>query len=406
MNRWLLLFCLFVLMQVECSWGAVASPAHVAGPKRLLVVQVSFKDVAPAVARQGVLKKVEKIDRYLQTASYAKVSLLPRLAGWYELPGALGDYRVSPYNYHVDKGRVRKLLAEALGAARADGFALADYDLIWVLVGARTEPGKGYGMIAYCANPGMLSMSRQAAMRFEKIDLAGGGTYCGPVVVSAENAHVGHVAHDLLHALGGAKDAKRVVPDLYDFKLQSNPPRGVPMSPELFAIHAGPWGIMSQHFIDKRSPPPLPLAFTRIQLGWIGGDQIVEAKPAEERTVTLAPLSAGTGVLVVRVRLGASKYLLLENRQPFSADAVLPGHGLIVSLVDESKPEGGGIVKVVDADPATKTLYDAAFVPGQGKRSVFVSDRLDTAIWVRSREDDGSLRIIMTTPEKIGGLVR
>ena len=406
MNRWSFLFCLLILLQVHCAWAGVASPANVAGPQKLLVVHVCFKGVAPAITPQDILKKTDKIDRYLQAASYGKVSLLPRLAGWYELPGTLGDYRVSPYNYQVDKGRVRKLLSEALGAARADGVRLGEYDLVWILVGARTEPGKGYGMIAYCANPGMLSMSRQARMRFESVDLAGGGTFSGPVVVSAENAHVGHVAHDMLHALGGAKDEKRAVPDLYDFKLQSNPPRGVPMSPELFAIHAGPWGIMSQHFIDKRSPPPHPLAFTRIQLGWIGGDQIVDAIPGEERRITLAPLAAGAGVLAVRIRLGASRYLLLENRQPLSGDAVLPGRGLIVSLVDETKAEGGGIVKVMDANPATKTLYDAAYAPGQGDRSVFVAKRADTAVWVQSREDDGSLRIVMSTPEKIGGLVR
>ncbi len=404
MNRWLCLACLVFLLQAEWCGAGVAPPRSITGPKTLLIIAVRFKDAAPGVALEDVMAKAGKVGQYVRAASYGKVSLEPRLAGWYQLPGSLADYRVSPYNYKVDKGRVRKLLARALGAARADGVDPAAHDLVWVLVGARTEPGKGYGMIAYCANPGMLSMSLLGNMRLEEIELAGGGTYQGPVVVSAENSHVGHVAHDLLHALGGAEGGDRVVPDLYDFQLQSNPPAGAPMLPEVFAIHAGPWGIMSQHFIDKQSPPPHPLAFTRIQLGWIEPGQVVDALPGEERRVVLAPLSGGTGTLAVRIRLGDKRFVLLENRQPLGKDAILPGHGLIVSRVDETLAEGGGIVKVVDAVPETKTLYDAAFTPGGGPRGAFVDKRAGLAVLVRSLGPDGSLDILLTTPDKLAAV--
>ncbi|MBI2014910.1 MAG: hypothetical protein HYS77_05155, partial [Candidatus Rokubacteria bacterium] len=66
------------------------------------------------------------------------------------------------------------------------------------VVGAHTEPGTGYGMIAYAANPGMLTGVRRGRVDLDRIALAGGGTYAGGVVVSAENAHPGHVVHDLL----------------------------------------------------------------------------------------------------------------------------------------------------------------------------------------------------------------
>lgn len=405
MFRWLCLAVFLFQLQTPCAWPGVAPPARTLGPKKLLILAVRFKDATPAVSLDDVLAKAEKIDRYVRSASYAKASLAPTVAGWYELPGSLADYRISPYNYKVDKGRVRKLLGAALGAARDDGVRVEDHDLVWVMVGARTQPGKGYGMIAYCANPGMLSMGPQARMRFEDVPVAGGGTFRGAAVVSAENAHVGHVAHDLLHALGGAGGGNRVVPDLYDFKLQSNPPKGVEMSPEIFAIHAGPWGIMSQHFIDKQSPPPHPLAFTRIQLGWVGADQVLDLRPGQEREVTLAPLASGQGTLAVRIRLGPSRYLLLENRQPIAADAVLPGHGLIVSRVDETRAEGGGIVTVVDARPETKTLYDAAFVPGAGAGGAFVDKRAGVAVLVRLRDADGSLDVLVTSPDKVGRLL-
>ena len=390
----------WLLVLVAPSWAGVAAPADVSGRQKLLVVAVRFADVEPMVSLQDIETKSSKVNRYLQAASYGKVSLSARLTGWYQLPGKLADYRVSPHNYQVERWKVRKLLSEALGAARADGADPSAFDQVWIVVGARTQPGKGYGMIAYCANPGLLTEDMRRGIYFEKVDLAGGGSYRGPAVVSAENAHVGHVAHDLLHALGGAKDGKRAVADLYDFYLQSNPPVGVAMTPALFAIHAGPWGIMSQHFIARTSPPPLPLAFTRIQLGWIKDDQIVDLQPGEERQMMLYPLASGKGTLVVRIRLSATKYLLLENRQPISADASLPAFGLVVSRINEKEAEGGGIVKVVDSTPATKTLDDAPFIPEDPARNVFKDDGLDIGVVVLSKEDSGNLGILVTSAER------
>ncbi len=418
MIRWLALSFLLLPLLAAPSWAGVAQPTTVVGMKKLLVVAVRFKGVEPDVSLHDIADKASKVARYIGAASYEKVKLSPRVVGWYVLPGSVADYQVSPYNYQVDGERVRKLLSKALGAARANGVNLADYDQIWIDVGVRTRPGKGYGMIAYCANPGMLSghkrkgvlfgygQTRQIDFRNEEVDLAGGGSYAGPAVVSAENSHVGHVAHDLLHALGGTKDGKRVVPDLYDFYLQSHPPAGVLGVPATFATYVGPWGIMSEHFIRWHSPPPQPTAFTRIQLGWIGTDQIVDMRPGEDRRITLSPLSTGKGTLAVRIRLSASRYLVLENRQPILGDAILPSHGLIVSLVNVDAPEGGGIVKVVDATPATKTLDDAPYVPGDDTRNVFVAKRANTAVFVQSKDKHRNLRLVVTTPGKVGGLRR
>ncbi len=384
------------------SWAGVAPPTMVVGAKTLLVVAVRFKDVDPGVSLRDIADKAAKVARYIGASSYGKVSLSPRVVGWYVLPGRLADYRVSPYNLHVDRQRVRALLSEALGAARANGVDPAAYDQIWIDVGIKTMPGTGYGMIAYCANPGMLSGYRGRDFRNVTIDLAGGGSYTGPAIVSAENAHVGHVAHDLLHALGGTRDGRRVVPDLYNFRLQSNPPPGAPMLPSTFATYVGPWGIMSEHFIQKFSPPPPPTAFTRIQLGWISGDHIVDLRRGQERAVTLAPLATGNGVLAVRIHLTPSRYLLLSNRQPILGDAVLPSHGMIVSVIDVDAPEGGGIVRVIDATPATSTLDDAPYGPGD----VFIAKRANTAVIVQSQDKAGNLHLVVTQPGQIDSLRR
>lgn len=114
----------------------------------------------------------------------------------------------------------------------------------------------------------------------------------------------------------------------------------------------------------------------------------------------LSPLASGKGTLVVRIRLSAAKYLLLENRQPISADVSLPAFGLVVSRINEKEAEGGGIVKVVDSTPATKTLDDAPFIPEDPARNVFKDDGLDIGVVVLSKEDSGNLEVLITSAER------
>jgi len=210
----------------------------------------------------------------------------------------------------------------------------------------------------------------------------------------------GHVAHDLLHALGGARDGKRVVPDLYDFELQSNPPRGR-MLPELFAIHTGPWDIMSQHFITWEKPPPHPSSFTRLQLGWIDPAQVATLRPGETREVKLNPLALGNGLLAVRVPIDAHRFLLIENRQPVKGDDILPSAGLLVLEVDMTREEGAGIVRVADANPGVPRLRAAPFAPGTGQLRYYRNADAGVAVAPLAVEPNGTLRLVVTTPERI-----
>lgn len=385
--------------------GEVAAPVLVRGPQRLLVIAVRFPGTVPTFSFSQIEQKVGKVNRYIRAASYRKAWLEPKVVGWYEMADPLSSYQVSPLNYRVDKDRVRRLVADALGAAQKDA-PIENDAVVWIVVGARTRPGKGYGMIAYCANPGMLSGVRGGRSALETVDLPGGLTFSGAAIVSAENAHVGHAAHDLLHALGGVKDGRRVVPDLYDFDMQSNPPAGKPMSPELFAIHAGPWDIMSQHFIDFPKPPPLPSTFTRLQLGWIDPDQVVTVRPGETQELVLRPLASGKGKLVVRLPLDSNRYLLLENRQRVGGDTVLPSMGLVVLEVDTAREEGGGIVRVINANPSVPNLYGAPFVPGVGERRYYTDQVVGVAVAPLALEPGRALRLIVSTPERIADYIK
>lgn len=399
-----LILCLCLVAAPEPS--SATSSAKEFGTQKLLAVMVRFPGTPPTTTPEQIQEKAARVARYINAASYGKVRIEPHVVGWYDMPDPLFHYEVSPRNFEVDRARVRKLMADALGAARADGIDLSSFDQVWIVVGARTAWGQGYGMIAYCANPGMLTMSRGWGGGFETVELRGGGNYGGPAVVSAENAHIGHVSHDLLHALGGVEGDRWLVPDLYDFQLQSHPPAGRTLHPALFAIHAGPWDIMSQHFIEWHMPPPQPSAFTRLQLGWIEANQVQEVMPGETREVDLSPLAMGKGILAVRIPLGGVHSLLLENRQRIGGDRILPSDGLLVSRVDTSRGEGNGIVKVVDARPSTKDLSDAPFRIDVGEQRAFVDHAIGVAIAPLALDQDGRLRIVVTTPERIGAYIR
>ena len=180
--RWLT--PIFLALGMQPAHAGVAEPVSVIGSQRLLVVAVRFPGTAPTQTLDQVRDKIGRVDRYMRSASYGKAWLEPKLVGWYDMPAALGDYSVSPHNFQVDRNRVRRLVGDALGAARRD-IDLSAYQLVWIVVGVFTRPGEGYGMIAYAANPGMLSRTSGGAARLETVNLAAGGSYSGAAIVSA-----------------------------------------------------------------------------------------------------------------------------------------------------------------------------------------------------------------------------
>ena len=181
------------------------------GELRVLMLAVRFKDVEPKFSLDQIkLRTVTRLSDYVKTQSYGQAWIKPNFMGWILLPDNISEYRVSPNNFKVDKGRVRKLIEDAMTAVekRVD---FSQYDHLLIIPGAFTLPGKGYGMICYCANPGMLSGVR-GNPAYLTLHARGGQAFAGGVFVGTENAHLGMFAHDFFHALGGVHDGKRLVP--------------------------------------------------------------------------------------------------------------------------------------------------------------------------------------------------
>lgn len=232
MNRWiwLLLALTTLACQTPNASGPMRSEATVSkggtprvsvllGPQsqqaqgdiRLLVVPVRFPDATPQFSlRQIETKAVTRLNQYVQSQSYGRAWLKAHVTDWVSLPDPIEAYRVSSSNFKVDRNRVRKLIEDAMtGLERDVDFSAFQHMLI--VPGVVTQSDKGYGMVCYCANPGMLTGVRRDP-GYVVLRSRGGKEFSGGVFVGAENAHIGMFAHDFFHALGGVYHNQRLVP--------------------------------------------------------------------------------------------------------------------------------------------------------------------------------------------------
>ena len=359
--------CLWAGLAAAAKWddklGLVSDSSK--GDLRYLVIVVDFPDVQPRFTLEQIrVRAIERTALWYKVVSYGQTRLHGTMCGPYTLPDPLDDYRLSPYNFQVSSERVYKLVRDALSLAEEHGVPILEQDVVAVVHRAHTRPGKAYGMICYCANPGMLSKVRHGRARYVEIKTRRGTSFQKGVVVMAENFHLGFMVHDLAHALGGVSEGKRLVMDLYDFELQSTPRRRFQIHDA--AVYLGPWDIMSQHFIQPRKPPAGFSLFTMIRLGYVRPDQVRVVRPGQTKLARLAPLALGGKTLGVKIPLGDEHYLLVENRQPFKLDRRVPASGVMIYEVDLAREDGAGLVRAKNADPGAFNFSRAPFgVDGQ-----------------------------------------
>ncbi len=366
------------------------------GELRVLMAAVRFPDVAPGFPLERVRKKVvADLDRYVKEQSYGQAWLKADFRGWIGLPDSISNYKVSPYNFQVDRTRVRKLVEDTMTALeRVVDFS--QYDHILIIPGAHTTPGKGYGMICYCANPGMLTGTRRNP-EFITLSSKDGKKFRGGVFVAAENANLGMFAHDFFHALGGIYAGKRLAPCLYDYERQSDSSRAP--SPEEHAIYMGPWDIMSEHFVKRDQPPPGISSFTKIRLGWISPEKIKLVMPGETACTFLSPLSRRGDTLVVKIPLSGGTYYLVENRQPFGFDEILPDSGILVLKVNPEAQEGSGTVEVMNANSRAHHFNQATYRVDRENRNLFLDRKNNLAIIPLWAEKE-MMGLLVSTPAK------
>lgn len=181
------------------------------GELRILAIAARFPDARPSFDLDAIRKRaVDDLNRYVREQSYGRAWITADFRGWVDLPDSLSQYKISPHNFTVDRTRVRKLIEDAMTGLESE-VDFSRYDHLLIIPGVRTMPAQGYGMLCYCANPGMLTGVR-GKLAYTDVHSRGGKSFNGGIFVGAENAHLGMFAHDFFHALGGIEDGKRRVP--------------------------------------------------------------------------------------------------------------------------------------------------------------------------------------------------
>jgi M6 family metalloprotease-like protein len=156
---------------------------------------------------------------YVVEQSYGLASVNADFRGYVMLPSPLSQYKVSQFNNQVDAGRVRKLVEDTMTTLENE-VNFSSYDHMLIIPAVHTTSGTGYGMVCYCANPGMLTPIQKKDRfgsigrvgQYETVRSKGGKKFRGGVFVGAENANLGMYAHDYFHALGGLYEGRRFAP--------------------------------------------------------------------------------------------------------------------------------------------------------------------------------------------------
>jgi M6 family metalloprotease-like protein len=337
---------------------------------RPLIVEVGFPDIRRAPPRALIEQRfLNEPDRYIREMSYGRVCLSGTITGRrYILPEPIAQYWVPWQNLKVDKNKLRRLVTDTLGLAERD-YDVSKYDFVMFALDANALEWGNQGLTTY---PGLLGWNDDASLLTPS-----GRKIKGGIAIYALSAQVGHVFHNIAHIIGGVKDGRRVVPDMYDQDAASASNVGVGAALGAFMqaqFNMGAWDPMSCDMCPQLPGAPGITSWTRLRLGWLDQAKVRAVNPGETADITLGALEDGSSSpLAIRLPLGPTKYYLVENRQKIGQDRYLPVAGVLIMRADDEVPEprfGRAPVRLVNANPSVPHLDGAAF--DNGGNSVFV----------------------------------
>jgi immune inhibitor A len=286
---------------------ALAREVPTRGDLRLLVLRAEFPD--RPLAQDGAYfvgapaALVDRLAAYYAEVSTGRLRILPMLAdAVVRLPGIRASYVQRSPTLAADAIRGFALGARTDGDRRA--LAIADAVAVffpgpgresWLKAGTTGDPWSNFVDLP--------------------VPVEGFGS---AIVVAADQyeglSTFGVLCHEFGHLLG--------LPELY-----------APGAARHEGI--GVWGLMGQGtWVGRGESPPHLDAWSKSRLGWIDVMTVdTTTAGVELSAVTERPLAVKIPAAVGK----PAEYYLLENRQRIGADARLPGDGVLVWHVDESR---------------------------------------------------------------------
>jgi len=315
--------------------NAAAERAPLRGQLRVIVVLVDFTDkqFGEAASRFEDLFfstgriPTGSVTEYYTDVTGGLVSVVGQVVGPFTMPQTLAWYANGNYGIGKPSGEARaQILAQDAAAAANPSVDFGPYD----------NDGNGYvdAFIVVHAGEGGEETGNSGDIWSHKWVLPqefdADGTKIYGYLTIPENAKLGVAAHELGHLLFG-------FPDLYDIDYTSE---GI-----------GDWCLMAGGSWNGGGDTPAhPSAWCKAQQEWA----TVENVTADE-TLTIQDVKTARKVYRLWTDGAAGQeYFLLENRQQAGFDAALPGAGLLVWHVDESREtnedENHYLVGLIQAD--------------------------------------------------------
>lgn len=354
-------------------------PKRVTGQLRVVVLLVDFPDrpgvrtaehYSDMLFTSGVHPTGSMRDFYAE-ASNRNVDVTGSVHGWLRMP--------QPYAYYVNgesgtgnasyPRNCKKLAEDAAKAALQQGVVFpADLDKLGT--GAVTalfivHAGRGAETLSTVQQQNQEIWSHK--WNVEKPVTVAPGLAVTTYLVVPQDCRVGVCAHELGHLAFQWQD-------FYDPNYNDD---------GQYWDGSGSWDLMAggSHNHSGTSPAH-PAVLHKVQHGWVPVQKLTESG-----TVKLKPVAGpgGRAVMIVSPVFKARQYLLLENRRRQGFDRHLPGEGLLVWRIDESKemfaPAAPGM-QLVEADNLQQLLSaddynegdDGDPFPGSGQ----VTELLDT----------------------------
>lgn len=302
--------------------GEARETAPVLGNKKAIVLLVDFSDKTASQTQAHFNNLLFSVGSYAtgsmrdfyREASYGQLDVTGAVAGqgttagWFRAPRTKAYYTNGDFGFGAYPRNAQKLAEDAIDLANPFvNFAQYDND------------GDGFveALVIICAGGGAEQSGNKNDIWSHKWGITPksvDGVKIDRYFMAPEDGRVGVMAHELGHLLCG-------LPDLYDTDYTSS--------------GTGAWDLMAGgSWGGGGNTPAHPTAWCKVTTGWVTPTVIFGA----EQEVTIRPYKSNKDVIKLPIgSVNSKEYFLLSNRRKEGFDASIPGEGLLIEHIDETR---------------------------------------------------------------------
>lgn len=295
----------------------------VTGTRRALVLLVDFSDATATESQAHFTDMLFSTGTYgtgsmrdfYREASYGQLDVVGLVSGtggpttgWYRAPQPKSYYTNGDYGFGSYPQNAQRLVEDVIALADPN-VNFADYD----------NDGDGVvdALVLICAGSGAEQTGNVNDIWSHKWGISPqtrDGVTISSYFMAPEDGRVGVMAHELGHLL-------MAWPDLYDTDYSS--------------AGTGRWDLMAGGSWNGGGDTPAhPTCWCKVRAGWVSPTVVWNSAVS----VNIPPFA--TNRVAYKLPVGSSgsqEYFLVSNRQLTGFDAALPGEGLIIEQVDDTK---------------------------------------------------------------------